>query len=300
MPDVFGPKYRIGDNAFTIQYMQRKGFSKMPGTHNHPFYELYYLLQGERTYFINGTVVTARRGDMVIVHPYDVHKTASSQVPEFERVLINFTEQFVHSEPGTETMNLEAGVPLLPFPNRSRLLRFSLKDQAAVEQLLREMLSECAEQQPGFEMYVKALLHQLLVRMHRQSRALELEPPHPLHPMHAKISEIATYLNGHFQEEISLERVAKQFYISVSYLSRMFKKVTGFHFREYVQVIRVNEAQRLLRETQEKVLTIAERSGFEHVAHFNTTFKKLTGVSPLRYRKQQQAGTGKAVSRSRT
>lgn len=286
MPDIFGPKYHIGDDAFTIQYMQRKGYSTMPGTHNHPFYELYYLLQGERTYFINGSVITAQRGDMVIVHPYDVHRTTSTQVPEFERVLINFKEQFIEGmqQPGLNTE------PLLPLPlsKQTRLLRFSMKDQAAIERILREMLTECEERQPGFEMYVKALLHQLLVRMHRQNHVTELSLHSAIPPIHAKISEIATYLNGHFQEQITLEQIAKQFYVSVSYLSRMFKKVTGFHFREYIQVLRVKEAQRLLRETQDKVLTIAEKSGFEHIAHFNTTFKRLTGVSPLRYRKQQK------------
>jgi AraC family transcriptional regulator of arabinose operon len=285
LPDIFGPKYHIGNGSFTIQYMQRKGFSTMPGTHFHPGYELYYLLQGERTYFINGSVFTAQRGDMVIVNPYDVHRTTSSEVPEFERILINFSEHFVQNEPEDR----EAGLQLLPFPNGSRLLRFSLKDQALIEHILRDMLSECKEQQPGFDTYVKALLHQLLVRMYRQSMIELQEPLAAAHPMHAKISEIATYLNQHFHQELTLEQVAKQFYISVSYLSRMFKKMTGFHFREYIQVIRVKEAQRLLRETQDKVMTIAEKTGFEHIAHFNTTFKKITGVPPLRYRKQQLA-----------
>jgi YesN/AraC family two-component response regulator len=92
--------------------------------------------------------------------------------------------------------------------------------------------------------------------------------------MHHKISEIASYIHSHYQEPLTLNAVAKRFYISPSYLSRVFVKLTGFHFREYVQVVRIREAEKLLRETKLKVQTISERVGFDHIAHFNRIFKK--------------------------
>ncbi|MFE5317748.1 AraC family transcriptional regulator [Paenibacillus sp. NPDC056579] len=282
MSDIFGPKYFIENDSFSIQYMYRKGFSTMSTPHFHPFYEIYYLLQGERTYFINGNIFTARRGDMILVNPYDVHRTTSTDVQEFERILVNFSETFapIEGSPG--------GSPFLPFVQGSRLLRFSIKDQTIIEQMMRDMLAECEQQQEGYVDYVKSVMRQLLIKIYRESTSSRQEPLQYAHPMHQKISEIATYLNGHFHENVTLEQIAKQFYISTSYLSRVFKKVTGFHFREYLQLIRVKDAQRLLRETNEKVLIIAEKTGFEHVAHFNTTFKKVTGMTPLRYRKQNK------------
>ncbi|MCS7464332.1 AraC family transcriptional regulator [Paenibacillus doosanensis] len=279
---MFGPKYYIENDSFSIQYMYRKGFSTMSTPHFHPFYEIYFLLQGERTYFINGNIYTARRGDMILVNPYDVHRTTSSEVQEFERILINFKETFVPPG-GAQTL-----VRFLPFAQGSSLVRFSMKEQPVVEQMIREMLTECENQQDGYVEYIKSLMSQLLIKIFRQSTEAKQEPLQYAHPMHQKISEIATHLNHHFQENITLEQTAKQFYISTSYLSRVFKKVTGFHFREYLQLIRVKEAQRLLRESHEKVLTIAEKTGFEHVAHFNTTFKKVTGMTPLRYRKHNR------------
>ena len=76
--------------------MRRTGFSSMPRPHSHTFYELYYLLEGERVYFINGKVQFAQQGDMVIIVPHDLHSTASSQVEQFERILIHFTKEFLH------------------------------------------------------------------------------------------------------------------------------------------------------------------------------------------------------------
>ncbi|CAG7635441.1 AraC family transcriptional regulator [Paenibacillus allorhizosphaerae] len=280
MRDIFGPKYTIGDLDFSIQYMRRKGFSTMKDPHFHAFYEIYYLLQGERIYFINGQVYTVQRGDMIIINPHDVHRTTSSNVPEFERILINFSHDFVKTElAGTD-------ISLLPFAHGSRLVRFPMKEQPDIEKLIKDMLAECKNEESGYSAYVQATLAKLLIRIYRHNRSKKQEPTQYAHPMHEKMTEIATYLNDHFMEDIRLEQIAEQFYISPSYLSRIFKKITGFHFREYIQVVRVKEAQRLLLETKEKVLTIAEKTGFGHVAHFNTTFKKITGVTPLRYRKQ--------------
>ncbi|XBO86788.1 AraC family ligand binding domain-containing protein [Bacillus licheniformis] len=63
------PKYFIAEHSFSLQYMQRKGFTEMNAPHVHEGYELYYLLSGERTYFINQSVYTAEKGSMIIINP---------------------------------------------------------------------------------------------------------------------------------------------------------------------------------------------------------------------------------------
>ncbi|WP_426448220.1 AraC family transcriptional regulator [Paenibacillus sp. S-38] len=284
MNDVYSQKYTLENEAFAIQYMNYKGYFKMPRDHLHSYYEIFYLLEGERVYFINDTVYTAQQGDLVIVNPYDLHHTSSSDVPGFERMLVNFTPEFA--------LPLFAGSSSepLPFAQGSKLLRLPLKEQAAAEGLIRQMYAECAEAQPGYETCVKAALAQLLVRIHREFLR-ESRCPSPTeytHPMHEKISEVAAYLTRHYHEELTLEGVAARFFISPSYLSRIFKKITGYHFREYLLQVRVKEAQRRLRDTRDKTITIAEQTGFRHISHFNTTFKKIVGLPPLQYRKQQQ------------
>jgi len=277
MTDFFGPKHHIDNGEFSIQLMKRKGFSSMKKPHSHSFYELYYLRKGERIYFINGELYTAKSGDIIVINPHDVHRTTSSSIPEFERVLINFTNDFIFQN------MLSEDLPLLPFKHSSRLIRFPVKEQANTERLILEMIRECEERKPGYTYYVKSLLTKLLIQIYRQSFQA---PPKLDAPMYERISKIGTYLNQHFQEDLTLEKVAAQFYISPSYLSRTFKKITGFHFSEYLQAIRMREARRLLIESNKKVLAIAEEVGYHSIAHFNKTFKKMTDCSPTQFRKQ--------------
>lgn len=279
MSDRIGVKYYIDDQAFAVQQMRRTGYYVMPRPHSHTFYELYYLLQGERVYFMNGKVYTAQKGDLVLVVPGDLHATASSQVEEFERVLVHFTPEFLGGE--------DRSVLALPPFQESALLRFPLNEQSELEHLLLLMVAECKEQQPLYASYVRNLLHEFLIRIHR-SGTVNQETAESDHPMHQKISEIASYIHTHYKEPLTLEQAAKQFYISPAYLSRIFLKLTGFHFSEYVRVVRIREAQKLLRTGRDKIHSIAEQVGFEHVSHFNKTFKKVTGFSPLHYRKQHK------------
>lgn len=278
MNDRLQPKYHIGDHDFSIQYMSRNGSSSMPRPHEHPYFELYYLFNGERVYFMDDNVLTVKKGDMMIVNPHDLHSTASSDKLIFERVLISFSRGFIEQGDSDVAKLLDHGT--------SRLVRIPLKHQPEIERLLLSMLAECQSEEAHYSSLVRAWMNELLIRLHRIETSLQSRTHEYEHPMHQKISEIAQYIKSNYHERLTLELVAKQFYISPSYLSRVFTKLTGFHFREYLQVVRIREAQKMLVSSRESVQFISEQAGFEHIAHFNKTFKKIAGTTPLQYRKR--------------
>ena len=85
---------------------------------------------------------------------------------------------------------------------------------------------------------------------------------------------------------MTLQTISERFYISPYYFSRTFKQITGFTFIEYLNGVRIKEAQKLLRKTNLSIGKIAESVGYQNNTHFGRLFKKATGISPLAYRKQ--------------
>lgn len=264
---------------FFIHISKVNGHHSMPSNHFHEPYEIYYLLSGERNYFIKDNTYKIGKGDLVFIDKNELHKTSDAGVPNHERILINFNERFVE--------HIDEPLLLAPFARKNRRLRLNLPEREWVERLLFEMVLEDKEALPGHAASLQARLVLLLLWCGRKLEKQEREQAPYEHesPSHKKISEIVEYINGSYDSPLSLESVAKAHYVSPFHLSRMFKRVTGFSFVEYVNTVRVREAQRLLKETEWKVTRIAETVGYENIGHFGRVFKQMTKTNPLDYRK---------------
>ncbi|MFP4978418.1 helix-turn-helix domain-containing protein [Paenibacillus sp. CN-4] len=276
------PKYHIEDGRFSIQHMKRKGMTAMPRPHSHEWIELYYLLDGERVYFVDDRVVTVHKGELILIPRGEIHSTASSEMGEFERMLI-------HYDPELLPPRLRHASNWFHQGRRYRLFSLTLREQDEAEQLLSRIVEECRLCRPFYEASVVALFTELMILLQRSESISQAGNSNP--PLHRLVTEVATYLRTHYRDTLTVEKTAQQFFISPSYLSRVFHRLTGFHFREYILHIRVREAQRLLAESSAKIQEIASAVGFEHLSHFNKTFKKMTGLTPLQYRKAARSAS---------
>ena len=102
-----------------------------------------------------------------------------------------------------------------------------------------------------------------------------------------KIQEVATYIFEHYTENILLEDVADKFDMNKSFLSKRFKTATGFGFKEYIINLRIQNACRLLLETNKSITDIAFECGFNDSNYFGDSFRKIKGISPRKYRKNE-------------
>ena len=99
------------------------------------------------------------------------------------------------------------------------------------------------------------------------------------------VSRTMRYVELHYAEHISLNTVAQNVYLSPSYLSTLFKKVLGFSFNEYLNMVRVNEAKRLLAMGWSSVTEVAYAVGYESQSYFSKVFRRLAGMSPSDYQR---------------
>ena len=100
------------------------------------------------------------------------------------------------------------------------------------------------------------------------------------------INQVKNYVQNHIQEDVILEDVANEVYISVTHLSRIFKKQTGESFQQYVIRKKMEKAAELLHDSRYKVYQVGEYLGYKTSWYFSKVFSNYMGYSPGQYRKE--------------
>ena len=103
------------------------------------------------------------------------------------------------------------------------------------------------------------------------------------HGYHAAIQKALQYIDGHYQEELSVKAVADHVCLSPDYFSHIFKKARGESFTDYLNRLRIGKAMELLAENRYKVYQVSDLVGYGDYKYFSSVFKKITGVSPTDY-----------------
>lgn len=98
------------------------------------------------------------------------------------------------------------------------------------------------------------------------------------------IRQVKEYVDNNLSGDLSLNTVSSMFYHNPTYFSRLFKKVTGHGFCEYVINMRLKKAKKLLEETSLKLGEIAETVGYDSIPYFIKSFKRVYGKTPNEYR----------------
>lgn len=269
---------------FFIEHIRRVTPYNMQDKHYHPQYEIYYLLFGDRNYFIQDRVYNVQKGDLILINSNVLHKTVGGSSDLHERILIEFDMSFFdnflinHNDP--ELLNI--------FNRDCNILRLDRSERKHVENCFFNVIQESKENLSKDNASITTLkVHflELLVTINKiYDKTNTIEFVHPSE-LHKKISEIIAYINLNYMYDIGLDSVAEKFFISTAHLSRSFKKVTGFSFIEYLNNLRIKEAQKLLGETALSISEIGKKIGYQNSTHFDRVFKSITGSSPREYRK---------------
>ena len=153
---------------------------------------------------------------------------------------------------------------------------------ADLKELFCLMDRYAAEREPGFqELCQHLMLASLeLVRRMAAGRKEDLVTRED-----STFGRVARYIDRHYAEDLSIEQLARQFYLSPYHLSHIFRQKTGYSLKQYVLRRRIGEAQMRLVNAQDSVQTISEAVGFADASYFSRIFSKYVGLTPTEYRK---------------
>lgn len=257
------------------------------GAHYHSLFEIDYVMHGTAEIELNGTLRTLRRGEFCFISPdlpHDIRPKRGAQVICLTIPGIT-VENTLYRLLGSESI-LSRFFRTTMNDHRVGYMILSTSDDRRIRLIVREMLHGVFAREPYAKEIASDLLAILLADLLRRcggSGELESTPAE-----RGKSAVMLTVLK-HMQENyrtITLEHLAAQFGYDPSYLGKMIRANIGKSYTEAILELKLNEAKRLLTQTELSVEKVAEQAGFHSQVHFFRTFQKRIGCTPGAYRKQ--------------
>lgn len=251
--------------------------------HFHEQMEILLVMSESGNIYVRNRIYPLTRGSLFVLNTDDLHRSIPNPDSLYQFYSIRFYSEEVepYSADGFDILGC--------FRDHERFNHCAQLHSSQLDHLLKlinkmeyYLSIDCSAY--GKEVLIKTLLAETLVYIN----FLYHVPPKPLPPDNEKISKlqpVMDYIQEHISEELSLEILAKQMYVSKYYLSHRFKEVMGFPLRIYIIQRRLSHAKRLLRQGY-SVTAAGSKSGFNSSAHFIRTFAKFMGISPKQYAKQ--------------
>lgn len=250
-----------------------KGPSHIMHRHNDRA-EVLVLLNGSGEYTISGRKYDLSAGDVVVCNPGIMHDEFPVINSKYDSMTIGIA--------GLKTETLPDG--FLIEPSLIPVFRKS----GETEELCTLFLMLLSHSSPGEQQNLR-LCHHLMLACAEIIRLLAGRAEQSNRVINPLCLQAEAWLDEHFMEEVTLEDLAAQLFVSPWHLSRLFKEETSYNFKEYLLRLRLGESQSRLAFTDDSVTEIAYACGFNDPAYFTRAFKKLIGMSPAGYRKFRKA-----------
>ena len=244
--------------------------------HMHSAVEIILTLEGSVESTVNDTDYVVRKDEILIIPPEFSHSLDMGE--QSSRLLFLFEPDILSN--------------LRDVMSRPGLFQrvFYLHDGSDSHIQIRTLLLKIANVHRSGDTMWNTLAYSYLLRIYAMLAEQYLAPVLPRNKDNIRvvdreiIASSMSYINEHYQEELSLDDVARFAGFSRYYFSRSFKKHTGYFFKDYLCQKRLQVAMELLIRTEEPMKEVAIHSGFGSVATFNRVFREKNGCTPTHYR----------------
>ena len=275
------PENRISEDLshYLVDTLQKSDLHADAVTlHCHDYYQLIYCRSSQGMVYWDGDALYPLRfGDILLIPPQVRHCAIlpeSMQEP-FVRDLIYFTPGFLLKYSGICPANL--------FCDRIQLLHTARSPLEYLGYLFLNGVEERKKQLPDWDRVVAANTAQLLCLIHRALVSQGMPVPRPNRP--SLLLQIMDHIERNLSEKITLEGTAREFLVSKSTVSQLFRKEIGLSFYAYVIRRRLIAARVLIRRGI-PLSEVGKQVGFADHPAFYRAFKQKYGISPKEYRDQ--------------
>ena len=282
------------NHAFVIKQLEEPHFD--PNWHFHPEYQLFVVLEGSGTRFVGDQVKPFVPGDAVLTGPNLPHLWRSDDSyfeGQSNRTTRGIVIYFHHNFLGNTLLQKEEAYEI------KRLLERSLVgiefDGPAVPAIVKRMVT--LGRATGFDRVIQVLqILQLLTQSPQRTIASAGYTSDFNETDTERMNKVHDFVIKNFRQPIRLSEAASIANMTPTSFSRYFKSHANKTFSDFISEIRIGRACGLLREDHMSVTQICYECGFRTLSNFNRQFKKITGKSPLDYKKTYAHATRSSVA----
>jgi AraC family transcriptional activator of pobA len=256
--------------------------------HWHDCLELLYILEGTALQQINEKSFNVCKHDLVILREGDVHATYCKKSENTKILVIKFLPKLID---GSLSEIFESKYILAFLNNQGNQIHQindMLQDSVAINSLMEGLFDEFVRKENGYEIFIKGYIYQLIACLIR-SDVLNVHDNSYKQNDLKRLDKLFKHIEKHYNEGINLEEAAKTLNLSYSYLSRYFKRITGRTFKEYVDFVKICEAEKIILSKDISISQAAYEVGFCNVSSFNRVFKRVRGYAPGKIKRSKTA-----------
>ena len=269
------------DQGFRLFHLKDTLAQKLQ-PHYHEFDKIILPLGGRVTYVVEGVAYFLKPWDMLLVQHNLIHRVAIDPEEPYERIVIWLGREWMASRS-------DSGEPLDACFETARrqgfhLLRTDGDRRLFYMQKIQQLEEALRSTEFGAGRMADTLCQQLLIGVNRDMlrypTAREERDSYRVDP---KMEEVLRYIAAHLEEPLSVDLLAREFYLSRYYLMHRFKAVTGYTVHQYISQKRLLRAGELIREGV-PVMKAAEQAGFREYSTFLRAFQNTFRMSPREFR----------------
>ena len=278
------PIARTGIEFFYFDFQNRK---KQVSPHIHTAVELLHIKRGEFQIFVNNRELTVGEGDTVLFRSNTIHRLSVKSGEDVGYYVFKFSPSFLLGLAAPENRGLY--LLELALDKGDGRLMWNAEEGAKnglaaafsclIDALERPLGASDIAMKVGASSVILSLLRDLIGEGEEM-----LGDGLPGEAAMRRIYDVTVYVNEHYAEPITAADCAARAYMSYSYFSRCFYRITGKSFKEYLNVTRINRAEKAILSTDKSITEIAGDCGFNSVSYFISTYKRLKGATPLSLR----------------
>lgn len=254
------------------------------GYHYHAGYEILQIWSDKGHVLVEDRIYPMKSGGIYIINALESHCTNPDPRFPYVRSKITFSAPYINKllEQMGQLCLLEpfagAGVTNCIIPHAEMAGR--------IDGLFKRISEESRLSSDSSPALVNAGFLEMLALLYRwYCENMEKSPSHA-HQVNGHVKGILDYINKHLFDDITIEKLCENLHLSKYYLCHLFKDATGLTVMNYITERRISEAKKALTASIKPVSYIADQTGFESFSVFSRTFKRVTGFTPLGYRKR--------------